>query len=576
MATGERPEPRSALWLGAFLGMALVLGAVVRAGGLAAMPLWIDELHTLDFARLDLGRLLRTESTLHPPAYALLARFALSMGDAEWLVRLPALVGGLAGIVVAFGLLRETGHRAAAVLGAFATALSVYHVYFSQEARGYSWMAALSGATVWFAIRHLHRPSASNLALALASAVVAPLFHYLAAPTSVAMVLVLLGADARRWVRRGPPGDGPRAAEAIPWAGLLLVTVAVALTLAPRLATVFGQVPATTLTSLAVGPRFIAEHWGRWLGLGTTGGLAAGLLGVAGLVAVTRRMPRAGLALAVGVVAPLLTLACLPWNRFYEARYAMAALLPALALSVAGLAAVGNAVTTLLGGSPAIRRGVALLLGAALLGFQTTATAHHFAAPSKFHPALLASRFEFEHLVLKSLTSPHLMREHADTDFTTAPTRVGPLLLPMPAWDPTDVNVLAVHDRRFIRPGQWHPPQTELNTITYFMNTESDDTLEVLLTRVPFPDGAAPAVSRLRAAPAYARRAVATQLAEGGQPGERVTFHHRATGERIGFTQLSWSCSQWGMQVTVSVRSARLEATDRFLDGLVAQAGCTR
>jgi mannosyltransferase len=119
--------------------LTLVAG-VLRFVGLDG-GLWVDEISSLlESFRPPLLHVLTTyPGDTHHPLYSLLANLALkSLGEANWVIRLPAAVFGAATVplLYLFGRRVTTGREA--FLAAALLAVSYHHVWFSQNARGYS------------------------------------------------------------------------------------------------------------------------------------------------------------------------------------------------------------------------------------------------------------------------------------------------------------------------------------------------------------------------------------------------------------------------------------------------------
>ena len=135
---------------------ALVAVALVsRVVGLNS-GLWVDEVYSLvRSVRLPVGTIL-TEywGDNHQPLYALLAHASRSIfGEAPWSIRLPAVLFGVASVPLLFALGQRVAPRRQALLAAWLLTVSYHHVWFSQNARGYSALAFFSLATLWALLR---------------------------------------------------------------------------------------------------------------------------------------------------------------------------------------------------------------------------------------------------------------------------------------------------------------------------------------------------------------------------------------------------------------------------------------
>ncbi|MEO7041283.1 MAG: glycosyltransferase family 39 protein [Gemmatimonadaceae bacterium] len=118
----------------------LVLGTGLRIPSLGD-GLWFDEIQTyVDYVRLPLAQIISTfDSQNQHLLYSILARVSVVIfGDSVWALRLPAVCFGVAslGALIWFGE-RITARREA-LLAALILAVSYHHVWFSQNARGYT------------------------------------------------------------------------------------------------------------------------------------------------------------------------------------------------------------------------------------------------------------------------------------------------------------------------------------------------------------------------------------------------------------------------------------------------------
>jgi mannosyltransferase len=135
MESAERAGKERA-WLLAVVALALVL----RLFKLDA-ELWYDEILTLvNFVRLPFAELVTTYTSLNNHMlYSLEAKTVIALfGEHPWTLRLPAALFGVASVAVAYRLAREAVGPWEARLGALLLAISYHHVWFSQNARGYT------------------------------------------------------------------------------------------------------------------------------------------------------------------------------------------------------------------------------------------------------------------------------------------------------------------------------------------------------------------------------------------------------------------------------------------------------
>jgi mannosyltransferase len=124
----------------------LALAALVRLPGLDLDP-WFDEVWMLDeFVRHPLVKSLTVYTTdNHHPLYTVCAWVCVRLfGEHPWALRLPAYAFGVAGVGALFAFARRVASPRATWLACLLLALSVHHVAFSQNARGYTALACLA------------------------------------------------------------------------------------------------------------------------------------------------------------------------------------------------------------------------------------------------------------------------------------------------------------------------------------------------------------------------------------------------------------------------------------------------
>lgn len=117
-----------------------ILGTILRLVSLDN-SLWLDEITPLSFYRETslLGLLTTYFSTNNHLLYTILERaFVYCFGEAEWVVRLPAVVFGIATIPVLYLLSRIIAPRIVSLGVALLLSVSYHHIFFSQNARGYA------------------------------------------------------------------------------------------------------------------------------------------------------------------------------------------------------------------------------------------------------------------------------------------------------------------------------------------------------------------------------------------------------------------------------------------------------
>ena len=147
---------RDPTWL--LLAILLVAAVLLRIHRLGDET-WLDEILTqIRVSRLGLWQLATTyESQNQHLLYSLLARLSIDvLGDTVIALRAPAAICGVLSIAATFLVGRELLSRREALVAAALLAFSDLHVWFSQNARGYT---ALALATLPVSYTHLTLPT---------------------------------------------------------------------------------------------------------------------------------------------------------------------------------------------------------------------------------------------------------------------------------------------------------------------------------------------------------------------------------------------------------------------------------
>lgn len=336
------PRRRSSLLLLALLLVATAL-RLHRLGD----ETWLDEILThVRVSQLGLAELATTYPSQNQHVlYSLLARVAIVLfGDGPAALRLPAAAFGVLSVAATYALGRDLLSRREALAGAALLALSDVHVWFSQNARGYTallFLTLLSSRLLLRALSADHRRTWAVWGVTLA----------VGAWVHLTMLFVVAGHLLLLLRRRLP---GPKDAGALrarlrgPLLGLALMGILstlVYLPIAYDILTVTavegrgGRVPEWSSTGWAVretAGRVLSSFPRPWLAL------VALICGVAGIASAARRAPVLLELLIVPVAVGIVVVAGSGhhvWPRFFFFACGFAALVTA-----AGATALGDAI----------------------------------------------------------------------------------------------------------------------------------------------------------------------------------------------------------------------------------------
>lgn len=203
----SKTEAPPAPW-GWAVAAVLAVAAAVRLPGLQT-ELWYDEIATLV---LSIRQPLWTILTDFPgvnqhPLYSVLAHGTVALaGEAPWSVRFPAVVFGVVAVWTVWDAGRMFLTRAEAFAAAVLVATSSHHVWFSQNARGYTMLAAFTLASTVALLRIAATNERRHYVTYVVCAVAGVFTHLTMAFVLVAHVLTVGvawlagGATARRLV----------------------------------------------------------------------------------------------------------------------------------------------------------------------------------------------------------------------------------------------------------------------------------------------------------------------------------------------------------------------------------------
>src|SRR6185503_270051 len=138
----------------------ILLGAALRLYHLDYQSLWLDELHSIipTDPNNSLLSIIEYSKKDQPPLFFIYIHYAFTLfGYNELVGRMASAFLGLLGIVVIYFLGKECEGKAVGLFAASLTAISYYHIYYSQELRFYSMSFLFSALSYLFFIRAFKR-----------------------------------------------------------------------------------------------------------------------------------------------------------------------------------------------------------------------------------------------------------------------------------------------------------------------------------------------------------------------------------------------------------------------------------
>lgn len=349
----------------------LVVGAAFRLNALGE-GLWHDEIAALvNYMRLPAGVIVTTfDSQNQHMLYSLLGRMSLLLfGESAWAMRLPAALFGVASLWAAYWFGTHITARREALIAAAMLAASYHHVWFSQNARGYSALLFWTLVSSGLFLRMLRRREAYGWATFLPYAVVTALAIYtqmLAVFVTAAHFFIWIWLILRQ--RRRESG-------AFSWMPLAAFVLATTLTLQlyalalPQFFQMLAMPQGAGMATEWKNPVWFVSEMLRGLSGGLAGGAlllaAAVVVGATGIASYWRR---SGTVVAVMLLPGLITVVAMVatshnlWPRlfffcagfavliairgvFAIASFAMASRAPALATAALTLLVIASAAT---------------------------------------------------------------------------------------------------------------------------------------------------------------------------------------------------------------------------------------
>lgn len=180
------------------------LGLILRLINLGN-DLWVDEIASVrNFATATIPQIYSTyiSTNNHLLNTVLMSGVIRFIGDSEWMIRLPAMLFGVAAVPAMYRAARKVFMPAYSVAAALLIAVSYHHIFFSQNARGYTayMLFALIGSALL--VDALRTDRARAWALLIASAVLCIAAHltgaFVLAGFAVVCVLALIAVALRR------------------------------------------------------------------------------------------------------------------------------------------------------------------------------------------------------------------------------------------------------------------------------------------------------------------------------------------------------------------------------------------
>lgn len=321
-----------------FLTALIAAALVLRLIGLNS-DLWYDEVVTLiDYVRLPLSQLVVTYTT--PNNHILFSVFGkLStnlFGEHPWALRLPALIAGIASLGALYWVGLKFVTPGIALLSTALVAVSYHHIWFSQNARGYTGLLLLTLLGTGLFLDGLRKRDpgvwlayALVLALALYTHLTA-VFPFMGHGLIYVALFVCHHIGGQYPKLRSLASPYPGAADVWPLAGFafgLLIALQLYAIMIPQMVQEFAsrsvQVSGPNKVAEWTNPVWTALEVVKSLGLSPSAIIAlsfGGILSAVGFLDFLRRIPVIALLLVLNIPITLLVLLLIKfhiWPRYF-------------------------------------------------------------------------------------------------------------------------------------------------------------------------------------------------------------------------------------------------------------------
>ena len=161
--------------------LVLIVGLIVRLYDLDGESLWTDEGHTIFVSSLDIPQVIEENiNDNHPPLYSILLHYWIKLfSPTLFNLRLLSLIFGVLSIFLLYKVGVDLLNRAVGLISSIILSLSVFHVYFSQEVRSYSFVVALILLSFFLFIRLVKQPKPILVVLSIFANVLLVYTHFL-------------------------------------------------------------------------------------------------------------------------------------------------------------------------------------------------------------------------------------------------------------------------------------------------------------------------------------------------------------------------------------------------------------
>jgi mannosyltransferase len=212
----------------------LLIAAFLRFASLSEQSLWSDEIQTIEIARGSLSEVALTaaQTNIQPPLFFWLVRAMAAFGSNEFNIRLPSAIAGLLTVPLVWAIAAQMTSRFTSIIVMLTIAISPFHIWYSQEARGYALLLFFLTASVSCLLAWWRGVKQARLGY-LISTVLALYTHILALPFLAVQLVVAY------FFSKHPPCSSPDSIAALTFYRFIQTLAAALLFLIPGLVILF-------------------------------------------------------------------------------------------------------------------------------------------------------------------------------------------------------------------------------------------------------------------------------------------------------------------------------------------------
>ncbi len=153
-----------------YLFLILVIAGFLRFYKLNFQSLWLDELYTLlesdpDISWSETYNFVNTNENKSPLYFFVVKLFFLLFGHTDFIARSVSALAGIISVLCIYTLGKEIQDKRTGLFLALLTAINPFHLYYSQEARGYIFVFLFTVLSTLYLFRLLKQPGYKNAIL---------------------------------------------------------------------------------------------------------------------------------------------------------------------------------------------------------------------------------------------------------------------------------------------------------------------------------------------------------------------------------------------------------------------------